>query len=147
MPCSVAIWDGSVSNYNVLVTGTPRSGTTLTCHLLNKLPDTVALHEPMKVKKFADLKDEQEICRSIERFCSEQRESIRERNRAISKNVEGIVPDNHYGASRSDVGLRQNLASKNEIVVDKKLSQDFTLVVKHISAFAAVLGTLVEHFP
>jgi len=101
----------------------------------------------MKVKKFADLKDEQEICRSIERFCSEQRESIRERNRAISKNVEGIVPDNHYGASRSDVGLRQNLASKNEIVVDKKLSQDFTLVVKHISAFAAVLGTLVEHFP
>lgn len=29
---------------NVLITGTPRSGTTLLCSL-NKIPDTVALHE------------------------------------------------------------------------------------------------------
>jgi hypothetical protein len=32
---------------NVVLTGLPRSGTTLVCRLLNKLPDTVALHEPL----------------------------------------------------------------------------------------------------
>ena len=42
---------------NVLVTGTPRSGTTLICSLVNKLPDTVALHEPMNVWEFADCRD------------------------------------------------------------------------------------------
>ncbi len=32
---------------NILITGLPRSGTTLTCELLGSLPDTVALDEPL----------------------------------------------------------------------------------------------------
>ncbi len=32
---------------NIILTGIPRSGTTLICYLLNKIPNTVALHEPM----------------------------------------------------------------------------------------------------
>jgi hypothetical protein len=136
-----------VSGNNVLVTGTPRSGTTLTCHLLNKLPDTVALHEPMKVKQFVQYDNLEDICQSIKQFCDEQRTLIHERRRAISKNVDGAVPDNPVGTERSDAGLRQSLASKGEIVIDKKLSQDFMLVVKHNSAFTAVLEGLVKRFP
>jgi hypothetical protein len=41
----------------VLITGTPRSGTTLVCHLLNQLPDTVALNEPMQPRHFNDEPD------------------------------------------------------------------------------------------
>ena len=136
-----------MSKNNVLVTGTPRSGTTLTCHLLNKLPDTVALHEPMQPKKFAQLKDHEEICRSIQRFCDEQRESIHTRKRAISKNVGGAVPDNPFGTDRSNAGLRRNLVSKGEIVIDKQLSQDFMLIVKHPASFTAMLEGLVKRFP
>jgi hypothetical protein len=136
-----------MSRNNILITGTPRSGTTLTCHLLNKLPDTVALHEPMKVKELVALKNYEEICRAIERFCDEQRMSIHECKRAISKNVDGAVPDNPFGVDRSDTGLRQMIASKGEIVIDKELSQDFMLVIKHPAAFAAVLEGLVERFP
>jgi hypothetical protein len=136
-----------MSGNDVLITGTPRSGTTLACYLLNKLPDTVALHEPMKAKKFAKLKDHDEICGAIKRFCDEQRKSVHERKRAISKHVDGAVPDNPVGAGRSDAGLRQNIASKGEIVIDKKLSQDFMLVIKHNLAFTVVLGGLVKRFP
>jgi hypothetical protein len=136
-----------MSDNNILITGTPRSGTTLTCHLLNKLPDTVALHEPMKVKRFAELKDYEEICQSIQRFCDEQRRSIQTRKRAISKNVGGTVPDNPVGTDRSEAGLRQALTSKGEITIDKGLSRNFTLVVKHNSAFTAVLEGLVKRFP
>lgn len=32
---------------NIVLTGPGRSGTTLTCYLLNMLPDTVALSEPI----------------------------------------------------------------------------------------------------
>jgi hypothetical protein len=136
-----------MSNNNVLVTGTPRSGTNLTCHLLNKVPDTVALNEPMRVKRFGELKNHEEICQAIKLFCDEQRESIRERKRAISKNVEGAVPDNSFGAGQSTAGLRQSIASRGRIIIDNKLSQDFMLVIKHNSAFSAVLKGLVKRFP
>jgi hypothetical protein len=43
---------------NIVSTGLPRSGTTLTCHLLNKLPNTVALHEPIAPGQFVDLESE-----------------------------------------------------------------------------------------
>lgn len=132
---------------NILVTGLPRSGTTLTCHLLNKVPDTVALHEPMKVKYFADLHSPEERRGLIHRFFADQRESIRDRGVAISKQVDGAVPDNPYGAGRSDAGLRKSVASKGEVVVDKELSPGHALVVKHNSAFAALVGELVGHFP
>lgn len=141
------ILGGNMSSNNVLVTGTPRSGTTLSCHLLNKLPDTVALHEPMQVKKFAELQDHEEICQSIRSFCDEQRVLIHTRKRAISKNVSGVVPDNPVGTDRSDMGLRQSIVSRGEIIIDKELSQDFMLVVKHNSAFTAVLEGLVKRFP
>ena len=63
---------------NVLITGTPRSGTTLLCSLLNKVPDTVALHEPMNVWDFPKCKDAQAIADVIESFCTETRASLRE---------------------------------------------------------------------
>ena len=101
----------------------------------------------MRAKKFAELKDHEDICWSIMRFCDEQRMSIHTRKRAISKNVAGVVPDNPVGAGRSDAGLRQSIASKGEIVIDKELSRDFMLIIKHNSAFTAVLEGLVKRFP
>lgn len=139
-----------MSKNNVLVTGTPRSGTTLTCHLLNKLPDTVALHEPMRIRELAEsreFKNYEEICRTVNRFCDEQRESIQTRKRARSKNVDGAVPDNPFGTNRSNAGLRQSVISKGEIVIEKQLSQHFMLIIKHPAAFTAVLEDLVKCFP
>src|ERR1700716_4011573 len=56
---------------NVLIPGTPRSGTTLLCSLLNKLPDTVALHEPMNVWDFPKCRDAGAVADVIESFCAE----------------------------------------------------------------------------
>ncbi|MFN8591494.1 MAG: hypothetical protein U0031_08555 [Thermomicrobiales bacterium] len=131
---------------NILVTGTPRSGTTLTCHLLNKLPDTLALHEPMKVKYFESLPPDSVVA-MIEQFCVGQRASAIRNKRVVSKNVDGVVPDNPIGEGRSDAGYRMSIASKGAIRIDKDLSPDFTLVIKHNSSFTAMLGTLVQHFP
>jgi hypothetical protein len=136
-----------MSSHDVLMTGTPRSGTTLSCHLLNKLPDVVALHEPMRVKRFAAAGSHEAISDIIASFCQGQRSSILEYGRAISKHEAGSVPDNPFGSARSARGLRQKVVRKGEIVVDKPLGPAFTLVVKHISAFTAVLGEIVKRFP
>src|SRR2546428_161661 len=79
---------------NVLITGTPRSGTTLLCSLLNKLPDTVALHEPMNVWEFPNCADANAIAEVIEAFCTETRKSLHEHGYAMSKHVGGHIPDN-----------------------------------------------------
>jgi hypothetical protein len=132
---------------DVLITGTGRSGTTLTCHLLNKLPETVALHEPMRVKKLAELDSHAAVAEAVQRFCDEQRSSIREHGRAISKHLAGAVPDNPHTGDRNERGLRhRSAATKGEMVIDKELSPDFLLAVKHPAAFTAVLGELVKRF-
>lgn len=132
---------------NVLVTGAPRSGTTLTCHLLAKLPDTVALHEPMRVqRRLANRRNHDARCKEIESFCEAQRRSLRERGSARSKHVGGAVPDNPVGKARTGGGVRMSIASRGRIVIDKPLSPEFMLVVKHNSAFVALLPALVKCF-
>jgi hypothetical protein len=129
---------------NVLITGTPRSGTTMTCHLLNKLPETVALHEPMQT---GQLKGQDGPAAAVERFCDDQRRSILEHGLALSKHAGGAVPANPVGRDRSDLGLRKRVVSKGEITIDKELSPDFMLAVKHCGSFTATLDRLVTRFP
>jgi hypothetical protein len=133
--------------HNILLTGLPRSGTTLSCYLLNRLPDTVALHEPMRVRDFAALGDHQAICQSIERYCLEQRDTLRASGRARSKQVAGAVPTNSHQTATTETGLRMPVVSGGDLVIDKPLSEEFFLVIKHIAAFAAIVEEAARHFP
>ncbi|MFN8591495.1 MAG: hypothetical protein U0031_08560 [Thermomicrobiales bacterium] len=132
---------------NIILTGLPRSGTTLTCSLLNKLPDTVALHEPMQGRHVAGDMPLSSRSRLVQQFFQEQRDSMRNQGVAKSRTLAGDVPENPFGLQFTDEGLRQQLDTKGEIVVDKELSPDFKLVIKHIASFAAMLEDLVARFP
>ena len=129
---------------NVLITGTPRSGTTLVCSLLNKLPDTAALHEPMNVWDFANCRDGSAIADLIENFCAESRQSLQQDGTAVSKHVGGKVRDN--SATVNSAGGRIRQTEHGRIKIDKPLSPDFTLAVKHPVAFAALLQPLAKRF-
>jgi hypothetical protein len=131
---------------NVLITGTPRSGTTLICSLLNKLPDTVALHEPMNVWDFADCRDGGAVAKLIENFCRETQKSLHEHGFAVSKHVSGKIPDNVADNQVNRAGTRLRRTEHGQVVVDKPLSQNFTLAVKHPAAFSALLETLSKRF-
>jgi hypothetical protein len=90
-----------VRERNVVLTGLPRSGTTLACRLLNTLPDTVALHEPIAPGRFADAEDEGAVLEGLERFFRRMRRMIRREKVAVSKNVGGRITDNAYEQERS----------------------------------------------
>jgi hypothetical protein len=128
---------------NVLITGMPRSGTTLVCSLLNKLPDIVALHEPMNVFEFVGRSSEQ-IVNTIDSFCAESRKSLHEQKFAISKHVGGKVRDN--SAAADGAGKRVRQTEHGRIEIDKPLSQEFTLAIKHPAAFTALLEVLSKRF-
>jgi hypothetical protein len=129
---------------NIVITGPGRSGTTLTCHLLNKLPDAVALSEPISPGKFADrLPDQGAVADGIRDFYREQRRMALKRGLVLSKHVGGVVPDNPKGMVG---GVRKSVVEKGKIPVGKDLSPDFFLAVKQTGLFTALLPTLVDRF-
>ena len=129
---------------NIVITGPGRSGTTLTCHLLNKLPDTVALSEPINPGKYADrLPDNEAVADGIQDFYREQRRMALSRGMVLSKHVGGVVPDNPKGMVG---GVRKRVVEKGKISVGKDLSPDFYLSIKQPGIFTAMLPTLVNRF-
>lgn len=166
-----------MSGRDVLITGLPRSGTTLTCELLNLVPDTVALDEPIEWAPLLDgsnagagaggragaalrrlrsgrppsesrkAPEPDVVCDYVAAFCDEARRSITERKVAPSRHVGGRVVGSKVADEYADSGLRVKLAEWGEIAVEKELSEHFVLAVKHTAGFTAVLAPLAERFP
>jgi len=136
-----------VDRSNIVLTGAPRSGTTLSCYLLNKLSNTVALAEPVRPSEYADLPDNDAVTEGIERFYRRMRRMALRDGVAISKNIAGEIPDNPVSQTRDEQGRRQRLWHMGKIKIDKKLTRDFTLVIKNPIMFTALLPNLVERFP
>lgn len=132
---------------NIILTGVPRSGTTLSCKLLNQLPQVVALHEPMQKVPIEDQAPPSVSYDQVESFFAEQRRLIASTGRAQSRNVGGRVPDNPYEGQLPESGIRQHVDSLGEIVIDKQLSGSYALILKHTNRFAPLLEGLVERFP
>jgi hypothetical protein len=132
---------------DIILSGIPRSGTTLVCYLLNQLPNVVALAEPMDVSALWKLRDQNCIIAEVVSFFSMQRQSLLLGRKALSKAVEGRIRDNYFGNDMNESGLRGCLASQQTITIKKSLSDNFILVVKHPNAFTVLLESLIECFP
>lgn len=154
---------------DVAIAGIPRSGSTLACHLLNRFPDAVALHEPFSLSGFRRWPllrvGSGRALRGVEEFFAASRISLRERGEVVSKHADGEIPDNPIGddgrgsaslrtllrrAARRLEGrrsLRRGRVMRGIVRVEKPLSEDFLLCVKHPSIFTGLLPRLVDHFP
>jgi hypothetical protein len=151
----------------ILLTGVPRSGTTLVCHLLNKLPDTVALNEPrLDLQSVIDWQNQGALCSEIGQFLEHARRSLIEDGIALSRQVDGQIPDNpaedrvyslfrllldrslgHRVGKYTRLGLRRINAFQGVITIEKPLSNDFLLRVKHNPIFTAILESLHQSYP
>ena len=132
-------------NETWLLTGIPRSGSSLACVLAGQLPDFVALSEPMARAEFAGLATPADAQATIERFARRTRRRIATQRRASTAQVDGRLADNMVVANAVD-GLRRRQAAQAEIDVDKPLSDTFALLIKHNALFAALLPQLTPAF-
>ena len=130
-----------------LLSGVPRSGTSLCCRLAGALPDTVALSEPIRRKAFGGMETPRAACARIGDFAEQARARILAERRASSVQVDGRLDDNRTASRHTDAGLRRLRGEWGDIAIDKPLSADFTLLIKHNALFAALLPRLTESFP
>lgn len=139
--------DATANGRNLALTGLPRSGTTLACYLLNRLPDTVALSEAFTPRQAVKARGPEAVCERLEKFFGRMRGMIREEGAALSKQIGGRVPDNPFGRVKDDAGSRKQLASKGRIEITKDLPPEFLLVIKQPGLFTALLPHLADRFP
>jgi hypothetical protein len=134
---------------NIIIAGVPRSGTTMTCFLLNKLDNTVALDEPFG-RELVEHREADAFCQEIVRFYERSRESLLRNRTGLSRQADGRIPDNIIGDEFEQVGearLRQGFTKTGVVSFDKSLTEDFPLLVKQVAVFAPILGSLVGYFP
>lgn len=129
---------------DIVLTGVPRSGTTLCCKLLGQAADTVALFEPMPVHELP--LQRQDAIAEVRAFFDVSRKRLLDTGEALSQQIDGQVPDNPFGDARAGGGARLRVAELGSITINKPLPTDFTLVVKHNAAFTALLPELADAF-
>jgi hypothetical protein len=132
----------NINPRNIILTGPPRSGTTLACYLLNKAENTVALHEPMNLRMFPN---PEAGLQSIQAFFAEMRHSLLEQGTALAKVAGLSIPDNPFQATAG--GKRQSIVQKGVVHFDKTLTLDFYLVIKQNAHFTFLLPELARQYP
>ncbi len=139
-------WKDAMPERDVLLTGIPRSGTTLACWLLNHLPNAVALVEPpMGVRFWLGRWDRRQASASVRQFFMRVRKRIAARRPVPSFHIDGEVPANTVEERRMGVS-RRRLARPGKVLMAKRLSAHFWLIVKHPAPFTALLSELTGHF-
>ncbi len=106
----------------------------------------MALHEPLVLRDLLAGGPPESIADAIGAAFAEIRHSILTRGIAISRHVDGLIPDNHVPDEVSASGLREDRASKGPITIDKPLAPEFLLVIKHPVPFTAHLHALHARF-
>lgn len=164
MPAPLLLWPMAA---NVLITGLPRAGTTLTTELLGGLPDCVAVDEPMDMGRLLQgaeqlqpgtrwrlrrptpkrVVDRDRAADNVVRYCDESRDSLLRDGTVVSKHVDGGVRGSKVADELTPDGKRTRLARRGVIHIERPLTPDFTLFVKHNSAFTGILPQLKARMP
>ncbi len=127
----------------LLLAGLPRSGTTLACALLNRMPNVLALAEPMLLQ---DLRDRSAALEMITDFIRVTRERALRDGHAPTLG-EAWTADNLAEPPRADGGLRAGVGQVRSLPIGKPLSPEFLLFLKHPALFTALAQDLEPRFP
>ena len=128
----------------LIITGIPRSGTTLVCALLDRLPDVVALNETMDVGALSAMDGNASRIEAVAGHLADVRRRLVERGEKPHRRLLG-AGDNMFLPS-SGGGRRWAGADLGFVSVAKPLPPNFTLALKHPNAFAALLPALRGRF-
>jgi hypothetical protein len=128
-----------------LITGIPRSGTTLCCKLLNQRADVVALHEPINPGDMPLTFTRSDAVHSIV-------EQIAHFDRAIKQGLPfthgdkgGLAIDNPIGDATKG-GVRQVVAKRGQIQLPAREKNSYELIIKQNALFTALMPILVSQF-
>src|SRR5690349_17297029 len=124
----------------LIVTGIPRSGTTMTADLIDRLQDTVCLNEPPHYyQRVADARDKADFIKLTMDELTQQRETLLSGGAVLDRREpDGSVPQNYF----EETGRVRDMAMRP--VARQLIDEDLLLAVKHNEIFTAVLPELCE---
>lgn len=135
-----------MNRYLSLITGIPRSGTTLCCKLINQRADAVALHEPINP---GDMPADVTAIEALDLIVSQ----IKQLDHAIEHGQPfthgdkgGLTLDNPVGQSLIG-GVRQVVAQRGQIQLPAREKNSYSLVVKQNALFTALMPELALRYP
>ena len=130
---------------NIIVTGVPRSGTTLVCALLNNLENTICLREPEEhVKWLRDVGSADEYVDRIKNDFQDIRDNIKLGKAIFDRSSVGGEMLTNYFPDRKDVNERRKVSFEMKNVDYQMLKNKFTLATKHNVEYASVLPELIQ---
>ena len=129
-----------------LLSGIPRSGSSLCCRLADKLPGVVGLSEPIGRDLSASAADAESACTLIERFVERTRARAIAEGMVPTVHVDGRLDDDRVTDEAPEGGLRRRRGVQGQIALATELAPDFGLLIKHNALFAALLPQLAGRF-
>lgn len=125
---------------NIILTGIPRSGTTLTCSLLNKVANTLALVEPLDMLRFNACSNSAQRYDFLMQYFLQLRNDIASKNKISLLDIDGDGTNTfQYGG---DGARKTQIKGHSQQQITKELDHNFTLLIKHPNVFTALLGEL-----
>ncbi|AEP31195.1 sulfotransferase domain-containing protein [Brumicola nitratireducens] len=126
-----------------LITGIPRSGTTLCCHILNQQNNIVALHEPINPSQLN--LNSSNVVKVVSQKYNDFQQALYQGTEFEHGDNAGLEIDNPVGLSVVK-GKREVIAKRGKIKVPKYIGKDIQLFIKQNALFTAFLSELSEHF-
>jgi hypothetical protein len=128
-----------------LITGIPRSGTTLCCKLLNQNCDVIALHEPINPASIADSVTTKKVVNEVRRQMLHLEHAIEHGLSFSHGNNGGLQIDNPVGMELK-LGIRQVTAKRGEVQLSARKAGSYQLVIKQNALFTVLLPELAKHY-
>jgi hypothetical protein len=125
---------------DVILTGIPRSGTTLSCKILLSVENQIALNEPIAGELFRKGKPPLKV---IQQCFSQYRKSLLKKGTAPARTKQGQITDNAYSKGQKK---RERVLERTVVDFKKPLSADFTLILKHCAEFTLILEELQDNY-
>jgi len=131
----------------IILTGIPRSGTSLACNLLNKYENTIALLEPMKVFESDPMKGNLAACKDIVDFVFKSRTDILYKSKITTGQINGKIGDNTFEQKTDATNtLRKAIVKNGELTIEQDVEKDFNLILKHPAFFTVLLDDIQNFF-
>lgn len=127
-----------------LLTGIPRSGTTLACKILNDVANTIALHEPLNPGGFKS-KSGFDAALEAHKSVKDIEQRLINGEAFEHGNKDALLLDNPISVAQTDA-LRKAVAKRGLLTLPPQ-SKDSFLVIKQNAFFASVIEPLKQHFP
>lgn len=134
---------------DLIVTGIPRGGTTLTAALIDNLSDSICLSEPhWQAKWFFEEKNADKLVQLVKKDYKKVRSKILHKEPIIDKrNSDGTPVTNYFGTKRKGSNKKNKIRQKRSIIFPNQ-SENFMLGMKHNAHYTCILPELIQsdHF-